>query len=58
MSARLPRAFESAIEAVIANSITSVDNKSTTLTLVVTADSIETYPTAWSMFPFSWEILL
>jgi hypothetical protein len=53
MSTRLPTAFESAIETMIANSITAVNNKTTTLSFVVTAYRIETNPSTWSMFPFS-----
>jgi hypothetical protein len=57
MSARLPTAFEAAIETVIADSIAPVDNKAATASIIATADSIETNPTAWGCFTFSWNIL-
>jgi hypothetical protein len=50
MSARLPTAFKAAIETVIADSITGIDNKATTLPFIVTANGIETNPTTWSVF--------
>jgi hypothetical protein len=50
MSAWLPTAFKSTIETVIADSITGIDNKTATLSFVVTTDGIKTYPTAWSLF--------
>jgi hypothetical protein len=57
MSAWLPTTFKSTIETVIADSITGIDNKTATLPFVVTADGIETNPTAWSGFAFSGMIL-
>jgi hypothetical protein len=53
VSARLPTAFEATIETVIADRITGIDYKSTTLPFVITAGRIETYPTTWSMFTFA-----
>jgi hypothetical protein len=57
MSARLPATFEAAIETVIADSITTVNNKPATASIIATADSIEANPTAWSSFTLSWNIL-
>jgi hypothetical protein len=57
MSAWLPACFESAIEAMVTYSIATVDNESATLTFVVTAGRIETYPTTWSMFTLSGQVL-
>jgi hypothetical protein len=37
----------------IANSITTINNKSATLPFVITADSIKPNPTAWSCFAFA-----
>jgi hypothetical protein len=53
MSAGLPTAFELAIKTMIAYCITAIDNKSATLSFVVTTGRIETYPTAWSLFSFT-----
>jgi hypothetical protein len=57
MSAWLPTAFKSTIETVIADSITGIDNKATTLPFIVTANGIETNPTARGLFPFTGKIL-
>jgi len=53
----LPTAFEPAIKAVIAYSVSVVDNESTTLSLVITTDSIKRYPTTWSMFTLARKVL-
>jgi hypothetical protein len=57
MSAWLPTAFKSTIETVIADSITGIDNKATTLSFVVTTDGIETDPTTGGLFSFTGKML-
>jgi hypothetical protein len=56
-SARLPATFKLAIETMIAYRVAAIDNKSATLSFVVTTGRIETYPTAWSLFPFTRKML-
>jgi hypothetical protein len=56
MPARLPTAFESAIETVITDSITAINNKSTALPFVVTANSIKPNPTTWCLFTLAGKI--
>jgi hypothetical protein len=50
VSTRLPATFKAAIETVIADCISGIDDKSTTLSFVIATGRIETYPTTWSMF--------
>jgi len=57
VSAGLPTTFESAIETVIAHSITCIDNKSATLTFVITTHSIERNPPAWGLFTLAGKVL-
>jgi hypothetical protein len=54
MSARLPTTFKSAVEAMIAYSITSINNEPATLPFVITTNRIEADPTAWGLFTLSW----
>jgi hypothetical protein len=52
-SAGLPTAFELAIKTMIAYCIATVNNKAATLSFIVTARGIKTYPSAWSLFSFT-----
>jgi hypothetical protein len=56
-SARLPTAFKLAIETMIAYRVAAVQNKTTTLSFVITTGRIKTYPSAWSLFPFTRKML-
>jgi hypothetical protein len=53
MPAWLPATLESAIETMIAYSITAVDNKPATASIIITTTLIEANPTARSCFSFS-----
>jgi hypothetical protein len=58
MSTGLPTAFKSAIETMIANCITGINYKSTTLPFIITAGRIKTYPTTWSVFTLARQVCL
>jgi hypothetical protein len=57
MSARLPTAFKTTIETMITNCIAGINNKTATLSFVVTTNRIEADPTTWGSFTLSWKIL-
>jgi hypothetical protein len=53
VSTRLPTAFEATIKTMVANSITTIHNKSATLAFIIATHGIEPNPPTWSVFTLS-----